>query len=89
MVFEKEIEKVKKNIFISKGIAKLPGKTGAYREYITYFGIKYGENVVREALKKMYNSVRKEVPDIKGLTAAYIIKESKLQRKCEEQKINI
>lgn len=81
MVFEKEIEKAKKNIFISKGITKLPGKTGAYREYITYFGIKYGENVVREALKKMYNSVKREVPDIKGLTAAYIIKESKLQKR--------
>ena len=81
MVFEKEIEKAKKNIFISKGISALPGKTGAYREYITHFGIKYGENVVREALKKMYISIKKEAPDIKGLTAAYIIKESKLQKR--------
>ncbi|MEG0235498.1 MAG: hypothetical protein RR523_01700 [Cetobacterium sp.] len=81
MVFEKEIEKIKKNIYISKGISKFPGKTGAYREYITYFGIKYGENVVREALIKMYNSVKKDVPDIKGLTAAYIIRESKLQKR--------
>ena len=77
MIFENELTKIKRNIYINRAICKLPGKTGSFRDYITIFGKKYGEQTVKEALKKMYQDTKRDVIDIKGLTAAYIIKESK------------
>ena len=33
-MFEKELSLAKRNIYVSKAISKLPGKTGGFREYL-------------------------------------------------------
>lgn len=76
-MFEKELNLAKKNIYVSKAISRLPGKTGEFLEHLLLFEKKYGDAPVKKSLKSIYKNSTKEIIDIKKLTAAIIIKESK------------
>lgn len=77
-MFEKELNLAKKNMYVSKAISRLPGKTGGFREYLLSFERKYGNTPVKNSLRNLYRNSTKEIVDLKTLIAALIIKESKL-----------
>ena len=73
---EKELVRAKKNIHVSIAISKL-GNPGEYMEFLNIFKHKYGEDTVKAALKELY-MFNREIKDIKGLTAALVIKNHNL-----------
>lgn len=80
MFFEKEINKLKKNIYISRAISKLPFKTREFADILRVFSNKYSEYDVKEACKQLYNYNR-EIPDLRNLVAAYTVKNFKTRMK--------
>lgn len=77
-MFEKELTLAKKNIYVSKAISRLPGKTGGFREYLLSFERKNGDTPVKKSLRNIYKNSTKEIIDLKTLIVTLIIKESKL-----------
>jgi len=70
---ENELVKARKNIYVSKAISKLNKKSMEYKEFLEIFSHKYREENVKAALRDLYRFDH-EIKDIKGLTAALIIK---------------
>ncbi len=72
-MFDKEVWKAMKNIYVSRAISKLEKKSSEFKELLEIFSYKYGEESVKAALRELY-SINKEVKDIKGLTISLIVK---------------
>lgn len=70
---ERELAKVRKNIHVSKAISKLQEKSYEYINFLENFEHKYTQEAVKAALRELY-MFNREIKDIKGLTAALIIK---------------
>jgi len=70
---EKELVRAKRNIHVARAISKLNKKTFEYKEFLEIFSHKYREENIKAALRDLYKFNR-EIKDIKGLTAALIIK---------------
>jgi len=70
---EKELVKAKRNIYVSRAISKLNKKSREYKNFLEILSHKYREENVKAALRDLYNFNR-EIKDIKGLTAALIIR---------------
>ena len=79
MDFEREIEKIKKNIHISRAVSKLPFKTQSLRDILRMLSSKYSEHDVKEACKNIC-SYNRDIPDIKNLIAAYTVKSFKARK---------
>lgn len=80
MFFEREINKLRKNIYVSRAISKLPFKTGEFADILRVFSNKYSEYDVKETCKQLYN-YNKEIPDLRNLVAAYTVKNFKMRMK--------
>ncbi|MCJ8343016.1 MAG: hypothetical protein MJH09_09265 [Cetobacterium sp.] len=74
-MFEKELTLAKRNIYVSKAISRLPGKTGGFREILLSVERKYGDAPEKSSLRETH---QRKIVDLKTLIAASIIKESKL-----------
>ena len=70
---EKALVKAKRNIYVSKAISKLSDKNIEYKRFLEILSHKYREENVKTALRELY-SFNSEIKDLKGLTAALIIK---------------
>jgi len=70
---EKELVKVRRNIYVSRAISKLNEKSLEYKEFLEIFEHKYTQESVKAALRELY-MFNREIKDIKGLIAALIIK---------------
>jgi len=70
---EKELVRARRNIHVARAISKLSKKSFEYKEFLDIFSHKYREENVKAALRDLYKFNR-EIKDIKGLTAALIIK---------------
>lgn len=70
---EKELAKARKNIHVSRAISKLREKSYEYKNFLEIFAHKYTHEAVKAALRDLY-MFNQEIKDIKGLTAALIIK---------------
>ncbi len=70
---EKEFVKARKNIHVSRAISKLQEKSYEFKEFLEIFEHKYTQEAVKAALRELY-MFNREIKDIKGLTAALIIK---------------
>ena len=74
-MFRKEVSRVMKNIFVSRAISKLTGRSQDYINFLEIFSHKYTPEIVRAALKELYH-FNGEIKDIERITAALIIKHS-------------
>ncbi|GLI56988.1 hypothetical protein PM10SUCC1_25020 [Propionigenium maris DSM 9537] len=70
---EKEFARARKNIYVSRAISKLQEKSQEYINFLEIFEHKYTQEAVKAALRELY-MFNREIKDIKGLTAALIIK---------------
>ncbi len=70
---EKEFARARKNIHVSRAISKLQEKSIEFKNFLEIFEHKYTQEAVKAALRELY-MFNREIKDIKGLTAALIIK---------------
>jgi len=76
-MFRKDVSKVMKNIYVSRAISKLEGRSQEYINFLEIFSHKHSPEVVRAALKELY-TFNGEIKDIERITAAMVIKHSHL-----------
>ncbi len=72
-MFKRYLGSLLKNIYVSKSISKLDGKSQEYLNFLEVFSNKYNPETVKAALRELYN-INREIEDIKRLTAALIMK---------------
>lgn len=77
-MYDKDLNKVRRNIHVSRAISKLKGTSYEYLQFLEIFSYKYNSDIVKAALRDLYN-YNCEIKDIKGLTAALIRKNYNLQ----------
>ncbi|GLI54728.1 hypothetical protein PM10SUCC1_02430 [Propionigenium maris DSM 9537] len=77
-MYDKDLNKVRKNIHVSRAISKLRGTSYEYMQFLEIFSHKYDSDIVKAALRDLY-FFNREIKDIKGLTAALIRKNYNLQ----------
>ncbi len=72
-MFKREVTKAMRNIYVSRAISKLKGKSGEFISFLEMFSNKYSEESVKRALKDLYYCTA-EVADIKALAASKTVK---------------
>ncbi len=77
-MYDKDLNRVRKNIHVSRAISKLRGTSHEYLQFLEIFSHKYTPDIVKAALRDLY-FFNREIKDIKGLTAALIRKNYNLQ----------
>ncbi len=68
---ERELVRARRNIYVSKAISKLRGKSSEYKDFLEMFSSKYDEETVKATLRELY-TFNREIKDIKSLTVALI-----------------
>ncbi len=66
-MFKKELTKAMRNIYVSRSVSKLKGKSSEFNKFIGMLSNKYSEVSVRRALKDLYYCTS-DITDIKALT---------------------
>ena len=70
---KRELVRARRNIYVSRAISRLKGKSSEYREFLEIFSSKYDEKTVKATLRDLY-TFNREIKDIKSLTVALIRK---------------